>query len=138
MFILADSGQGGYQFRDGGTHGDDGYADDLFRYAQLMGQSDTAIYHKAGTDKDGSGTAWRIHADEEPIQPFLLIQQCIQEIRIFCVLPSLRNRPSPAALIGPSILRMAMTFFSFFHNFFIFQTYMVPPLAVFYFIIPES
>lgn len=26
-----------------------------------------------------------------------------------------------------------MTFFSFFHNFFIFQTYMVPPLAVFYY-----
>jgi hypothetical protein len=83
MFIFADSGQGGYQFRDGGTYGDDGYADDSFRYAQLMGQSDTAIYHKAGTDKDGSGTAWRIHADEEPIQPFLLIQQCIQEIQNF-------------------------------------------------------
>ena len=48
-----------------------------------MGQSDTAIYHKAGTDKDGNGIAWRIHADEEPIQPFLLIQQCIQEIQNF-------------------------------------------------------
>lgn len=56
MLLLPDSGQSGYQFRNGRAYGYHGDADDSFRDTQQLSQGCASKYHKAGAYKDSGCT----------------------------------------------------------------------------------
>ena len=56
MFLLADGGKGGHQFRNGRAYGYHGDAYDSFRNTQQLSQGCASEYHKAGAYQDSGCT----------------------------------------------------------------------------------